>query len=369
MTNLAGWGTTDEDNTISTDILQDAHVSIVDDATCAQFDAATTRPTQTCAGEYQTAGACHGDSGGPLTVLDAAGTPHLWGLTSYGPARPASYKECDLRIPVIFTWVPAFAGWIDATLAGLPWPPPREDPRPGPGPGPGPGRPPRRHEAARAVRGQAQHEADQAGEARRDDRPQGGRRSSPSSSTSRRRSPWACARAASSAAAWPTFAADAGQDDEALLRPRGRQEAQARPVQAARLRRRRGGQRGAVEDARLQGRLSGRAARAATLCSVDERALTERLITYDTSQPDGIRACAGLHQGLAGGARDRRPRQRLRRAAGAHRLRRAARRADDHPPRAPRRRARPRGAVHAADRGRPAVRPRRLRHEGRRSPR
>ena len=43
VTNLAGWGTTDEDNTISTDILQDAHVSIVDDATCAQFDPATTR--------------------------------------------------------------------------------------------------------------------------------------------------------------------------------------------------------------------------------------------------------------------------------------------------------------------------------------
>ena len=32
-------------------------------------------------------------------------------------------------------------------------------------------------------------------------------------------------------------------------------------------------------------------------CSVDERALTERLITYDTSQPDGIRACAGFIKG------------------------------------------------------------------------
>jgi len=30
---------------------------------------------------------------------------------------------------------------------------------------------------------------------------------------------------------------------------------------------------------------------------VDERALTERLITYDTSQPDGIRACAGFVKG------------------------------------------------------------------------
>jgi succinyl-diaminopimelate desuccinylase len=31
--------------------------------------------------------------------------------------------------------------------------------------------------------------------------------------------------------------------------------------------------------------------------AVDERALTERLITYDTSQPDGIRACAGFIKG------------------------------------------------------------------------
>ena len=41
--------------------------------------------------------------------------------------------------------------------------------------------------------------------------------------------------------------------------------------------------------------------------------------------------------------------------------------ADGRPPRPPRRRPRPRGAVQAPRRGRPADRPRRLRHEGRRS--
>jgi succinyl-diaminopimelate desuccinylase len=34
-----------------------------------------------------------------------------------------------------------------------------------------------------------------------------------------------------------------------------------------------------------------------TLLPVDERALAERLITYDTSRPDGIRACAGFIKG------------------------------------------------------------------------
>ena len=105
----------------------------------------------------------------------------------------------------------------------------------------------------------------------------------------------------------------------------------------------------------------------ASLSTVDERALAERLITYDTSKPDGIRACAGFIKGWL-----------------------EAREIDVHDstfgelpvlladvgpthgpdadlPRPPRRRARPRGAVLAADRGRPAVRPRRLRHEGRRS--
>ena len=148
MTNLAGWGTTDEDNTVSTDILQDAHVAIVDDDTCAQFDPSYDPGMQTCAGEFQVAGACHGDSGGPLTVLDAAGTPHLWGLTSYGPARPSTFKECDLRIPVIFTWVPAFTGWIDATLAGLPGRRPTRAPVPARALAPVPVRAPRRTRSA-----------------------------------------------------------------------------------------------------------------------------------------------------------------------------------------------------------------------------
>ena len=41
---------------------------------------------------------------------------------------------------------------------------------------------------------------------------------------------------------------------------------------------------------------------------MDERALAERLITYDTSTPDGLRAARRVRQGLARGARDRRPR-------------------------------------------------------------
>ena len=102
-----------------------------------------------------------------------------------------------------------------------------------------------------------------------------------------------------------------------------------------------------------------------TLGRVDERALAERLITYDTSSIDGLRAAAGFvkgwleareidvedhdFDGLPVLTADVGPRDAP----------------DARPPRPPRRRARPPGAVHAARRGRPADRPRRLRHEGR----
>ena len=72
---------------VSTDILQDAHVSIVDDDTCAQFDPSYDPATQTCAGEFQVAGACHGDSGGPLTVLDARGHAASLGAHLLRPGR------------------------------------------------------------------------------------------------------------------------------------------------------------------------------------------------------------------------------------------------------------------------------------------
>jgi Trypsin len=123
--NVAGWGTTDEASEISTEVLQEAYLGIVDDETCAEFAEGFDPQTQTCAGTYQVAGVCHGDSGGPLTVVDAANTPHLWGLTSYGPQPDhAGFKPCDLRSPAVFTWVPAFVPWVDQQTAEVLPPPP-----------------------------------------------------------------------------------------------------------------------------------------------------------------------------------------------------------------------------------------------------
>lgn len=135
--NVAGWGTVDEASEIGTDVLQEAHIGLVDDATCASFAAAFEKATQKCAGTYEVAGVCHGDSGGPLTVVDGAKVPHLWGLTSYGPqlSHPG-FLPCDLRSPAVFSWVPAFAAWVDANAVDVAPPPP-----PGPAPQPQPSRP------------------------------------------------------------------------------------------------------------------------------------------------------------------------------------------------------------------------------------
>ena len=97
-----------------------------------------------------------------------------------------------------------------------------------------------------------------------------------------------------------------------------------------------------------------------TLGSVDERALAERLITYDTSNIDGLRAAAGFVKGWLEAREidvvdhDFNGLPVLTAEIGPRR------RARDRPPRPPRRRPRPRRAVPAADRGRPPDRPRRL---------
>ncbi len=124
--NAAGWGTTDVDSRIGTEVLKEAYLQLQSDQTCAAFAPDFDPDTQTCAGTANTAGACKGDSGGPLLVFDAdTGAPVLWGLTSYGPQLGLGMKVCDLRAPAIFSWTPGFASWIAQTVN-----PPRPQPNP-----------------------------------------------------------------------------------------------------------------------------------------------------------------------------------------------------------------------------------------------
>ena len=100
---------------------------------------------------------------------------------------------------------------------------------------------------------------------------------------------------------------------------------------------------------------------------VDERVLAERLIGYDTSRPEELVAAAGFVKGWLESRDIEVSRARSQRLARAGRRGRRRRRpgALRRPARPPRRRPRAARAVRAAGRGRPADRPRRLRHEGR----
>jgi secreted trypsin-like serine protease len=118
LPNAAGWGTTDEDSTIQTDVLKEAYLELQSDQTCASFVNDYDADTQTCAGTFEKAGACHGDSGGPLIVFDKnTGEPFLWGLTSFGPQIGLGMKQCELHAPAFYSWIPGFLPWITKTLA------------------------------------------------------------------------------------------------------------------------------------------------------------------------------------------------------------------------------------------------------------
>jgi secreted trypsin-like serine protease len=116
--NAAGWGDVDEESTIGTAVLQEAWLEIHDDDFCAEF--ATHIETQTCAGTLTKAGACRGDSGGPLLVFDDDGRPVLYGLTSYGPQIGLGLPICSLQAPAVFSWLPAFTPFICDTIDPCP---------------------------------------------------------------------------------------------------------------------------------------------------------------------------------------------------------------------------------------------------------
>jgi secreted trypsin-like serine protease len=128
LPNAAGWGTTDESSTIGTDVLKEAYLELQSDETCGAIVSNYDPETQTCAGTEDTAGACHGDSGGPLIVFDKnTGEPYLWGLTSFGPQLGLGLPVCSLKAPAYYSWIPGFLPWITQTLS-----PPRPPSNPHP---------------------------------------------------------------------------------------------------------------------------------------------------------------------------------------------------------------------------------------------
>lgn len=137
--NAAGWGAIDEAGQTFTPELQEGYLQLRTATECAAVAENFDPLSETCAGTFGQAGACFGDSGGPLVQFDGAtGAPVLWGVTSYAPQDGGD--PCALTLPVVYTWVPAFANFIDSTLGAPPPPPapPAEEPADDPATDPAP---------------------------------------------------------------------------------------------------------------------------------------------------------------------------------------------------------------------------------------
>ena len=116
--NAAGWGAVDEGGKEFKTELQQAYVPIQTAADCSGLVGGFDPSTQTCAGGAGRATACFGDSGGPLVKTDASnGQPVLWGVTSYRASPADGEAPCALSTPAVYTWLPAFADFIQSTLS------------------------------------------------------------------------------------------------------------------------------------------------------------------------------------------------------------------------------------------------------------
>jgi secreted trypsin-like serine protease len=114
----AGWGATDQDGKQFTSKLQQAYLQVRSPSDCSSLVSGFDAKTETCAGTAGQTGACFGDSGGPLVETDGAtGQPALWGVTSYGPQVGAGLSPCSVQLPAVYTWIPAYANFIQTTLA------------------------------------------------------------------------------------------------------------------------------------------------------------------------------------------------------------------------------------------------------------
>jgi secreted trypsin-like serine protease len=121
---IAGWGVTESGFPV--DVLRQATVPIVDDATCStDYGPGIIVPSlMVCAGS-DGVGACSGDSGGPLTITRLDGTRVLVGTTSFSaiPCAQAGF-------PAVFTEIDALRSFVYGTMGRVA--PPANPPPPAP---------------------------------------------------------------------------------------------------------------------------------------------------------------------------------------------------------------------------------------------
>ncbi|XP_025929829.1 chymotrypsin-C [Apteryx rowi] len=110
---VTGWGRIRTNGPLA-DVLQQALLPVVDEATCTQSDwwGSLVKSTMVCAGGDGIVSGCNGDSGGPLNC-QRDGLWEVDGIVSFG-----SSLGCNtLRKPTVFTRVSAYIDWINEKIS------------------------------------------------------------------------------------------------------------------------------------------------------------------------------------------------------------------------------------------------------------
>merc|ERR1712050_227007 len=88
--------------------MQDASIPVQSSAYCTEkYGNEYVQSTMTCAANGRGVDGCEGDSGSPLTYVDADGVFTLWGLNSWSntPCATAGFPGVYVRIANFLSWI------------------------------------------------------------------------------------------------------------------------------------------------------------------------------------------------------------------------------------------------------------------------
>ncbi|GIY49567.1 hypothetical protein CDAR_565342 [Caerostris darwini] len=104
---LAGWGHTNGASSARSDVLQEASFPIISNDQCSRTHGVSIPSSLICAAVLsEDKGACNGDSGGPLMLLDENDRWKVIGLVSWGR------RGCNPKFPTVYTRITHFMDWI-----------------------------------------------------------------------------------------------------------------------------------------------------------------------------------------------------------------------------------------------------------------
>lgn len=108
---LAGWGNSEGNflaNGATSDVLQEASFPVMSNEECVKSHGLPIPPSLICTGSMSAdKGACNGDSGGPLMLLDKNNRWKVIGIVSWGR------RGCNPEFPTVYTRVSHFLEWIN----------------------------------------------------------------------------------------------------------------------------------------------------------------------------------------------------------------------------------------------------------------